>query len=304
MLERFFAGVLTQLQAEVDLINSLVPHQGTKGSLNEESLRRILTSFLPSKYTLGTGFVIDSLGSRSRQVDIIIFDELNSSKLFRNFSQVLYPVESVFACIEVKTSTDKADLAEIAQENRAIAALKHYAPVVNSLRPHPTIPHTIETSALNTKPPLTFLVSYHTGSANPLTVRSWFEECGEKEFLPDIALFLDLGMVAIRPKSTEKETFDFLLMPARSVDLGDSDPSVLYLPAPCFTTTLNGRPYRSSRWKGKNGNYPIIMPEKALLTFLVQVSRSLDAFPKYESFDPTSYLPKYSDEGLEVLNNN
>ena len=81
MLERFFAGVLSQLQAEVDLINALVPHNATKGTLNEESLRRILTAFLPTRYAVGTGFVIDSFGKRSRQVDLVKEEDEPLSRL-------------------------------------------------------------------------------------------------------------------------------------------------------------------------------------------------------------------------------
>ena len=77
-------------------------------------MRRILAAFLPTRYAVGSGFVIDSFGGRSRQVDLVVFDELYSSKLFKTFSQVLFPVETVFACIEVKTTIDKVRLTEVA----------------------------------------------------------------------------------------------------------------------------------------------------------------------------------------------
>lgn len=302
MLERFFAGVLSQLQAEVDLINALVPHNATKGTLNEESLRRILAAFLPTRYAVGSGFVIDSFGGRSRQVDLIVFDELYSSKLFKMFSQVLFPVETVFACIEVKTTIDKTRLTEVAQENQSIFGLKHSVPVVRRVSPSTMAPNAIEFSEHQTRSPLTYLVAYHTETDSPLTVRRWFEQSSDKEFLPDLALFLDLSMIAYRPRPVEKSVFDFLLMPARNTDIGLPQKGIVYVPTPCATSFLNGRAYRSSRWKGKEG-YPLIMPEKALLSFLIQLSRAVDAFPKLDSFDPTPYLAQYSDEGLDVLDN-
>ena len=302
MLEQFFAGVLSQLQAEVDLINALVPHNTTKGTLNEESLRRILASFLPTRYAVGTGLVIDSFGARSRQVDLVVFDELYSSKLFKTFSQVLFPVETVFACIEVKTSIDKAGLAEIAQENRSICGLKHSVPVVRRVAPSRSVPNAIDFSEHHTRPPMTYLVAYHCETDSPLTVRRWFEQSSEKEFLPDIALFLDLSMIVYRPRPNEKSVFDFLLLPVRNTDIGQPQPGIVYLSTPSTTASLNGRVYRSSRWKG-NAGYPIIMPEKALLSFLIQLSRAVDAFPKLDCFDPTPYLARYSDEGLDVLDN-
>jgi hypothetical protein len=302
MLEQFFSGILQQLQTEVDLINSLVPHNSTKGTLNEQSLHRILASFLPSRYSIGSGLVVDSFGQRSRQVDLVVYDEFHMPKLFRTTSQVLFPVETVFACIEVKTSVSKADLNEIAQENQHINQLKHSVPFINHLSPSKSLPSAIEFSELTTRPPLTFLVAYHCDTNHPLTARKWFEESSEKDLLPDITLLLDLGMIVCRPKSIEKSVFDFLIMPARNTDIGESSPGIAYLPQPGMRVALNGRTYQSSHWKGKSG-YPVIMPEKALLSFLVQLSRAIDAFPKSNSFDPTPYLAQYSNEGLEVLNN-
>jgi hypothetical protein len=246
--------------------------------------------------------VIDSLGGRSRQIDLVVFDELYSSKLFKTFSQVLFPVETVFACIEVKTSIDKAGLTEVAKENQSIGGLKHSVPVVRRVAPSRTAPSAIDFSEHQTRPPMTYLVAYNTATDSPLTVRRWFEESSEKEFLPDLALFLDLGMIAYRPRPVEKLVFDFLLMPARNTDIGQMQTGIVYLPAPCTTVSLNGRAYHSSRWKGKEG-YPLIMPEKALLSFVIQLSRAIDAFPKLDSFDPTPYLAQYSDEGLDVLDN-
>src|SRR2546426_3501234 len=87
MLEQFFSGILHQLQGEVDLINALVPHNATKGDLNEQSLKRILASFLPNRYAIGSGFVVDSFGARSKQVDIVVYDAIYSTKLFNATSR-------------------------------------------------------------------------------------------------------------------------------------------------------------------------------------------------------------------------
>jgi hypothetical protein len=300
MLEQFFTGVLNQLQAEIDLINSIVPHSVTKGSLNEESFRRIMESFLPIRYAVGTGIVIDSHGNRSSQVDLLLYDKLNSSKLFKHFSQVIFPIETVFACIEVKTKISKSGLIEIADENLKISQLKHSLPVLRSFKLSSTTPNAIDFSEYVTRPPMTYLVSYQTQTNNPLTVRGWFENCSNKEFLPDMSLFLDLGMVVFRPKPKEKQTFNYLITPARHTDTQNPNEGIVYLDRPNADFMMNGRIYRSSYWKG-NGGYPIIMPEKALLSFLIQLSRAADAFPKSDSFDPTPYLAKNSDEGLDVV---
>lgn len=299
MLERFFSGVLSQLQAEIDTLNALVPHYGERGALNEESLRRVLTRFLPNRYAIGTGFVIDSFGSCSRQVDLLIYDDWSPPRLFNAVSQMMFPVETVFACIEVKTTAAKQHLVEIADENKVLSQLKHYVSSIQSQKVLQGEPMRIALSTSATRPPLALLVAYRSSTDNPLTVRRWFEEFAEPQYLPDIALFLDLSMLVLRTK----EGFDFILITLRDIDIGGATIHPLFYPHPLATVPHNGRMYHSSRWKSIDGGYPLLMPERALLGFLVELARVLDELPKHASFDATHYLREDGMSGLDVVDN-
>lgn len=72
---QYYRGIVQQLRAEVDSINSLFKHQGIKGDGNETALRDLLIKFIPKRYGVGTGIVIDRHGNQSRQCDIIIYDK-------------------------------------------------------------------------------------------------------------------------------------------------------------------------------------------------------------------------------------
>ena len=74
IIEQYYRGITQQLRSEVDFINSLFQHQGVKGEGNEEILRDLLRRFIPKRYGVGTGIVIDRHGNQSRQSDIIIYD--------------------------------------------------------------------------------------------------------------------------------------------------------------------------------------------------------------------------------------
>ena len=65
-----------------------------------------MSKFLPKKYSIGSGIVIDRNGNNSRQTDIIIYDSLYQPSLFSQISSVLFPVDFVYMTIEVKTSLD------------------------------------------------------------------------------------------------------------------------------------------------------------------------------------------------------
>lgn len=104
ILEQYYRGITQQLRSEVDFINSLFYHQGVKGAGNEGVLRELLTRFIPKKYGVGTGVVIDRHGNQSRQCDIVIYDNFLYPSLLSMATVHLFPVDIVYATIEVKTT--------------------------------------------------------------------------------------------------------------------------------------------------------------------------------------------------------
>lgn len=101
VVEQYWTGVLDRLRAEVDVLGTLIDHAGERGRENEIALSRILERFLPSRYGLGTGLLVDAEGGYSRQADLVIYDK-DQPALLGQTTPLLFPVETVYACIEVK----------------------------------------------------------------------------------------------------------------------------------------------------------------------------------------------------------
>lgn len=131
ILEEYWSGVLRRLQAEVDTFNRLINHQGEKGRENELSLARVLERLVPSKYGIGSGLLIDSEGNYSKQMDIIVYDHSEEPALMAQTNQVLFPVENVRLCIEVKTTADKDEIEDAVKKMASIRALKSNGPYPN-----------------------------------------------------------------------------------------------------------------------------------------------------------------------------
>src|SRR2546429_5894837 len=108
IIEQYYRGITQQLRSEVNFINSLSKHQGVKGSGNEEILRDLLTKFIPKRYGVGTGIVVDKHGHQSRQSDIIIYDTFLYPSLLALATLHLFPVDIVYATIEVTTTLDSS----------------------------------------------------------------------------------------------------------------------------------------------------------------------------------------------------
>ena len=83
--------------------SGLFEHRGERGEYRERIVKEFLRPYLPECYGLGRGEVFSENGESSRQIDIVIYDEIFSSILMRDENSQLFPCESVFGSIEVKT---------------------------------------------------------------------------------------------------------------------------------------------------------------------------------------------------------
>lgn len=110
----------------------VVDHPGEKGTATEENWRRLLRSYLPARYQVGSGFVVDVTGSVSDQVDVLLLDNQYSPVFFESGGIRYFPAESVYAAFEVKQ--------DISRENLAYAGAK-VASVRRLSRTSARIPH-------------------------------------------------------------------------------------------------------------------------------------------------------------------
>lgn len=97
LLESFVRQTIERLS-----VASLLEHPGEVGRARENALRDHLRSFLPPSLGVSTGFVIDALGGRSKQMDVIIhFADYHA--VFNVNDVPLVPIEAVIAVIEIKS---------------------------------------------------------------------------------------------------------------------------------------------------------------------------------------------------------
>jgi len=85
-------------------------HPGEYGMLRESLVRDLLTHFLPESVGVSQGFVVSPEGTVSSQCDIIIYSKIFSPKIHTPEQQRFFPVESVLAVGEVKSTVDSSTL--------------------------------------------------------------------------------------------------------------------------------------------------------------------------------------------------
>nr|WP_315240995.1 DUF6602 domain-containing protein [uncultured Flavobacterium sp.] len=86
-------------------------HPGEFGSYRETLIHNWLRLYIPKKYGISSGFVINSENKISTQCDIIIYDIFHTPQIQTVENQKFFPIETVLAVGEVKSDINSfADL--------------------------------------------------------------------------------------------------------------------------------------------------------------------------------------------------
>ena len=109
-IKKIFRGIGAKLEYEFN-ISSEINHNGNKGTYRENALKDFLKKGkLPRRYGVGSGEIIGRAENVSKQCDLIIYDQLDGISLVYDEDIQVYPIESVFGVIEVKSSLSKEEL--------------------------------------------------------------------------------------------------------------------------------------------------------------------------------------------------
>lgn len=95
------------LREQLILTTSSIEHSGTKGSVTEMHFIKFLKRYLPRRYSVSSGIVIDHKGATSDQIDIIIYDSQYTPTLLDQNDHRYIPAEAVYAVFEIKQKINK-----------------------------------------------------------------------------------------------------------------------------------------------------------------------------------------------------
>lgn len=162
---------------EAARMTSFIPHSGERGRNDEERLRLWLQNILPKRFSIGNGFIVNSKESNEKispHLDLVIFDEFYNSPLMRHYLTNIYPIEAVYAIIEVKYALNKKDLNKIMRDIsrvRSLARYKRYVQYsVKEIKPGKNVVSPKEIPS--TLPPRSFVFAYDSeGFSNHLDLK-------------------------------------------------------------------------------------------------------------------------------------
>lgn len=119
-LDRAFYKKQAILRYFLEAGREVATHPGAKGDGSELHWKEMLSGFLPKRYQVSKGFVIDSAGTRSDQIDVIIHDQFFSPLLWEDGGHMYVPAESVYAVFEVKQDHSLAHIKYAGQKAASV----------------------------------------------------------------------------------------------------------------------------------------------------------------------------------------
>jgi hypothetical protein len=120
-LNQLFAGLQSQMVAQLSTNREFITHPGSKGDALENAWIEWLRKYLPNRYSVDKAIVIDHEGNTSQQIDIVIYDNWFTPFIFSQNGFHYIPAEGVYAVFEVKpdingTTSDGKNYIEYAGE--------------------------------------------------------------------------------------------------------------------------------------------------------------------------------------------
>lgn len=124
VLPEYLSDVAREMRSQsASIRRDFATHRLSAGENREELVAKFLTDHLPQKFGISSGMVISHEGAFSNQADLVVVDVLNNSPLYAATRNQLWPVEAVYALVEVKTTLNPADLKDCINKGRKFKML-------------------------------------------------------------------------------------------------------------------------------------------------------------------------------------
>lgn len=118
-----FKDIIDNHLLEINITKTIASSIHTSGNIRssgnqvEDLIREKIRLFLPDRYMVKQGYIINKDGLVSNQFDILIFDRLSTPRFFETSDKsVYYPIESVIAVGEIKKTLTKNHLIEFMEK--------------------------------------------------------------------------------------------------------------------------------------------------------------------------------------------
>lgn len=123
-IKQVYKAIGAQMLSDFESFHPQIKHLGERGSEREASLKAFLQLYLPTRYSLSSGEVVDSGLRVSHQCDLIIYDSTKCPVLLAGKDSRIFPAEPVLGVVEVKSVLSRNELKDAADKIRVVKNLE------------------------------------------------------------------------------------------------------------------------------------------------------------------------------------
>lgn len=107
-LNKILSNLHDDIERRLAAVRDSFGHATTKGDASEQVWLELFQRYLPKRYQAERAHVVDSNGTFSHQIDVVIFDRQYSPFIFDFAGQKIVSAESVYAVFEAKQTATAA----------------------------------------------------------------------------------------------------------------------------------------------------------------------------------------------------
>jgi len=123
-IAELFNSVSKKMKIEFEEQAKILGHPGEVGTGRENVVKEILTKYIPKRYAVDSGFVIDALGNKSEQIDIVIYEAAYTTVFEVVEGKRFFPCETVAAVGQVRTNIgSREEMQECLQNIKSVKKL-------------------------------------------------------------------------------------------------------------------------------------------------------------------------------------
>lgn len=123
-IQKLFTALDEEMRLKLSSKIDEIYHPTAKGDESELNWIGLLRAYLPERYKVDSGFIVDHSGTISEQIDIIVYDRHFTPFIFRGENVVYIPAEGVYAVFEVKPHFDKTNYNYAVKKLKSVNELK------------------------------------------------------------------------------------------------------------------------------------------------------------------------------------
>ena len=136
-LKDAFEYIEKSLQAKLSNAN-FPDHPTVKGDISESAWKEVLSRYLPARFRVESGFVIDAKGKISQQIDCIIYDNVFTPTIWGEGGHSHIPAEAVHAVFEIKPTVNKKYIVAASKKVESVRLLHRTSiPYIGSGKENP-----------------------------------------------------------------------------------------------------------------------------------------------------------------------